>query len=200
MRITQGKISELSFMDHTPGQGQYRDFNMYNKVVGQQYGIIFFQKKCNDIIHNCTKKKKLINDLLKNLICVAKETEVPIVYHNAEFPAQIQWMITNGITICEFTFNRLVTVEATKNNMSVIVGVPNIVLGGSHNNNISALELLKNDIANIICSDYYSPSILLSIFKLCKEYNILLYKAVNYTILNPTKAMKIDQYYGWFYF
>lgn len=182
-------------MDHTPGQGQYKDLNTYRKVIEQQYGNISIEES-NKIIQKCQQKDKLSKFLLDNLIYAAKENEIPIAYHDVEFPEQLQWMVLNGLTICEFPLNRSVAIDAMKKNLFVVVGAPNILLGGSHNNNISALELLEKDIANIICSDYYSPAILFAIFKLYKEYDFPLYKAVKYATLNPAKAMKIDRDYG----
>lgn len=195
VRIQQGKISELSFMDHTPGQGQYKDLDTFRKVIEQQYGKVSSEKS-NQIIEKCQKKDKLNNSLLNKLICSANENKIPIAYHDVEFPEQLKWMLLNGLNICEFPLSISVAKEAVKNTMFVVVGAPNIVLGGSHNNNISALELLQNDLANIICSDYYSPSILFSIFKLYREHNFPLYKAVNYATINPAKAMKIDKQFG----
>lgn len=194
-RIQNGKISELSFMDHTPGQGQYKDLDTFRKVIQQQYGKVSTQKS-NEIIQKCQKKDKLDSQLLDELISAAHENNITMAYHDVEFIDQLKWMMANGLMICEFPLNRTVASDAIKNNMFVVVGAPNIVLGGSHNNNISALELLKNDLANIICSDYYSPSILYAIFKLYKEYDFPLYQAVNYATINPARAMKIDKDFG----
>lgn len=77
-----------------------------------------------------------------------------------------------------------------------MVGAPNILLNGSHNNNASATELLEHGYANIICSDYYSPSLLTSVFLLPKITHISLPEAVNFATLNPARAVKIDEKYG----
>ena len=43
------------------------------------------------------------------------------------------------------------------------MGAPNLVLGGSHSGNVSAMELIKLDLVDIISSDYVPRSLLQSV-------------------------------------
>ena len=62
--------------------------------------------------------------------------------------------------------------------------------------NISALDLIKAGYAYIICSDYYTPALLQSIFIIAQNTNIPLYEAVKYSTLNPAIALGIQDEYG----
>lgn len=193
--ISEGKIQELSLMDHSPGQGQYRDLDAYRKIIYSQYGKIS-DEQVEQIIKICETKPILDENQLNVLMFKAKENNVPVAYHDVEFKSQIDMMVKRGIKICEFPLNSEVAHYANKNNIFSVVGSPNIVLGRSHNNNISAKELIANKYANIICSDYFSTTLLVSIFVLFNEKICSLPEAVKLVTINPAKAIGIDEKYG----
>lgn len=78
-----------------------------------------------------------------------------------------------------------------KSGLYNLVGAPNIIHGKSHNNNLSAIELLKSGLVKIICSDYYSAAMLLSIFRL-KELGFGLEAATRFCSYFPAKALGLD--------
>ena len=49
------------------------------------------------------------------------------------------------------------------------MGAPNIVRGGSHSGNVSALELAKADLLDILSSDYVPSSLLTAVFELVNK-------------------------------
>jgi len=54
-----------------------------------------------------------------------------------------------------------------------MMGAPNIVRGGSHSNNVSALDLAKRGLLDIVSSDYVPAALLLSAFQLAKLWDDL---------------------------
>lgn len=193
--INNGLVHELSFMDHTPGQGQYKNILEFEKVIKQQYGNISKEER-EKIIKICTEKEKLSYDKLLNLILLANKKCIPIAYHDVESEKQVDWMISNGIKICEFPLNSCVSEYALKKGLYCVVGAPNVLLGKSHYNNASAIELLRKNQANVLSSDYFSPSLLIAIFKLYQDGNVSLNTAVNFASLYPAKALGISKNYG----
>jgi alpha-D-ribose 1-methylphosphonate 5-triphosphate diphosphatase len=72
----------------------------------------------------------------------------------------------------------------------VLVGAPNLVLGGSHSGNIAALDLLRDGQADILSSDYVPASLMESVFKLCAaNVGISLPQAVRLASFNPAQAV-----------
>ena len=193
--LCNGRISELSFMDHTPGQGQYRNINVFKKVIQQQYGMVSEKRKL-EIIETCLSKPKLATDKMNALIKKANELGIPMAYHDVDSTEQVEWMRNNNIKICEFPLSAAIAQYAFENNLYTIVGAPNIVLGHSHYNNVGASSLILKGFANIICSDYFSPSLLLSLFKLHKDFGLPLHEVIKLASLNPAKAVNIDDKYG----
>lgn len=185
------KIDQLSFMDHSPGQGQYHDLSVYKKEIDKQYGQLddFYKEK---IISVCQNKKKLSETQMLSLIKICNETNIPLAYHDVDNQNILDWMNKNHFSICEFPLSLDICKKAKEYSMFSVVGAPNIILGKSHNNNLSATALIKDNVANIICSDYYSPSLLLSIVTLTKQ-GISLPDAVNYCSYYPAKAVKLDK-------
>lgn len=193
--MESGKVHELSLMDHTPGQGQYSDINMFKKEIQKQYGSISYEKQ-QEIITSCQSKKKLSNNTISKLVQLACTKNIPIAYHDVENEAQLKWMKNNKISICEFPLNLSIAKKAIELGMYCIVGAPNIIKEKSHNNNLSAIKAIQSDAANIVCSDYYSCGLLYSLFQLAFKHGIPLPKAVSLATLNPAKALNISEYRG----
>lgn len=195
LRIQQGQIHEFSLMNHTPGQGQYASLDIFKREITKQYGDISESQK-NEIIRICQNKPLLTPCQISNLLACATSHGVSVAFHDVETEDQIRFMEQYQIQISEFPLNSPIAAKAAKKGLYNVVGAPNILLNGSHNNNASATELLEHGYANIICSDYYSPSLLTSVFLLPKITHISLPEAVNFATLNPARAVKIDEKYG----
>ena len=56
----KGHADLLSFMDHTPGQGQYRDVDFYRQRMIKDYG--FSEEHVDQIISNRMQLRELVTD------------------------------------------------------------------------------------------------------------------------------------------
>jgi alpha-D-ribose 1-methylphosphonate 5-triphosphate diphosphatase len=101
-----------------------------------------------------------------------------------------------GVKISEFPIELEVAKKAHAEGIFVTVGAPNIMLGGSHSGNLSAMEAIREGAADILCSDYYPAALLHSAFRLEEEGILPLPAAVRMLTLNPARAMGIDGDYG----
>ena len=194
-RLKNGVINELSLMNHTPGQGQYSNLDVFKDEIRKQYGDIS-PERINEIICECQNKPLLSQYQIKELLETAHRKRIPIAVHDVERETQLKFMKENGIKICEFPLNFDIAEKAHKQGLYNLVGAPNIMKNGSHNKNVSALDLIKAGYAHILCSDYYTPALLQSIFMIAKKTNIPLYEAVKYATLNPAIALGIQNEYG----
>ena len=193
--MENGQVHELSLMDHTPGQGQYSDLNMFKKEIIKQYGNLSIDKQ-EEIITICQRKSKLNNEMIQKLVDSASKNMISIAYHDVENEKQLKWMKVNKISICEFPLNIEIAQKAVAQGLYSIVGAPNILKEKSHNNNLSAIEALKYNGANIICSDYYSCGLLHAIFRLAFKHGFSLPKATSLATINPAKALNISDCRG----
>jgi alpha-D-ribose 1-methylphosphonate 5-triphosphate diphosphatase len=195
MRLKQKKIHELSLMNHAPGQGQYTDITNFKREIRNQYGDIS-DNEMDRIVLECQQKNILEPAQIDVLLNLARANDIPVAFHDIGTVEQIDFMIQNRINICEFPLSSQIAAEAAKRGLFNIVGAPNILKSRSQNNNASATELLKNGVAQIICSDYYSPAMLPSVFALSHTETITLPKAVSYATIYPARAIDINDKYG----
>lgn len=194
-RLKNGIIQELSLMNHTPGQGQYASLEVFKVEIRKQYGDIS-DERTDEIIRECQNKPLLSQEQVQNLLEVAQKNHIPIAFHDVELETQLNFMKKSGIGICEFPLNFEIAQKAHEQGLFNLVGAPNIVRNGSHNKNVAALKLINSGYAHVICSDYYTPALLQSLFIIAQKTNIPLYEAVKYATLNPAIALGIQDEYG----
>ncbi|MCL2139646.1 MAG: alpha-D-ribose 1-methylphosphonate 5-triphosphate diphosphatase [Treponema sp.] len=194
--LNSGAIHLLSFMDHTPGQGQYRDLEIFVKSY-TSWNAECSDKSVEAVLAEAKSKPVASHEMLKRLAALAHKKNIPLASHDDDSPEKIS-LVKNefGVTISEFPVSFEVAKKAHGEGILVVVGAPNIMLGGSHSGNLSAVEAVKAGMADILCSDYYPASLLHSAFRLEEEGILSLPAAVRMLTLNPAKAMGIAADYG----
>lgn len=184
----------MSFVDHTPGQGQYRDLEFFKKhIMGDNQSDAEKDKILQERMNAAKITSKQIEDAAK----MAKEAGIPMASHDDDSIEKLDYVMNNlGVNICEFPIELGVAKEAHKRGLMVVVGANNILMGRSHSNNLSALEAIKNDCADILVSDYFPASLLHAVFKIADQKVLPLYKAVNMATYNPACAVGIGDTTG----
>lgn len=192
LMIEDGDIDLFSIMNHTPGQGQYHDLEQFKHEIFKQYGAISSQKQF-EVIEQCTSKTILSNEKLLDVINRCHAFNIPIAYHDVDCEEVLSFMDRNDINISEFPLNDKSSISSYKHGFFNVVGSPNVLLGGSHNNNLSATETIKKGHANVLCSDYFPCTLLDAIFYL-KNIGVNICHAVNLATYYPAKATGMSNY------
>lgn len=192
--IKDGKVHLLSFMDHTPGQGQYRNLEIYKNIMRGYRSMS--DQEANVLIQNQVDKAKMTFDDIERLSRLAIEHNIAVASHDDDDVAKIQLVQSYGTTISEFPITLDVAKEAKKMGMQTIAGAPNILNGGSHSGNLSASEAIQAQVIDIICSDYYPPAMLHGIFELSKQYDEDLHRLFQLVTINPARAVNLDHEIG----
>lgn len=192
--VKDGKINLLSFMDHTPGQGQYRNIEIYKKTMKGYKNIS--DEEILQVVEEAQNKEKVELDVIKEMADLAKENHISIASHDDDSLEKVELMKEIGATISEFPINLDVAKKAKEEGFMVSVGAPNILLGSSHSGNLSAIEAINNNVADILCSDYYPQGMLNAIFIMHKKYDKDLPSMFRLATINPAKAVKIDNELG----
>jgi alpha-D-ribose 1-methylphosphonate 5-triphosphate diphosphatase len=194
--ISGGMVHELSFMDHTPGQGQYRDLEIYAKSIDgwtrDNMGM-----SAQEFIRERQSMPVATHGMLTGLSELARSRGIPLASHDDDTEEKAEFMRREyGAVISEFPVELSVARRARELGMSVVVGAPNIILGGSHSGNLSASEAISSGCADIMCSDYYPASLLHAAFRLESDGILTLPQAVKMLTLNPAEAMGIGGNFG----
>ena len=132
---------------------------------------------------------------IRRLVSRCQADGIPVASHDDDSEEKLDIVEAMGITISEFPVNMEAVASATRRNMHVSFGSPNVVRGKSISGNLSAREIILAGYGDILCSDYVPMSIIHAIFTLHHE-GIPLHKAVNMASLNPAKAAGIAGYTG----
>jgi alpha-D-ribose 1-methylphosphonate 5-triphosphate diphosphatase len=198
--IDQEKVHLISFMNHTPGQGQYRSLTAYQDTVTKYNGNLGGKEaklmSADELMEYHESKPKLTSRQLTELTNLARAKGIPVASHDDDTLEKLEENLKIGINISEFPIS-IETAKAAKSlGFSTVVGAANILRGSSHSGNMSAAEAVLEDCADIICSDYYSAAMLHSIFLMHTKHDIPLPQMVNKMTLNPAKAMGTDKEYG----
>jgi len=192
--IKDDKVHLVSFMDHTPGQGQYRDLEIYRKTLKGYQDLT--DKEFDTIIENNQKKEKLTIERIKEIANLALEKEIAIASHDDDSIEKLELVKSLGAMISEFPITLDIAKKAKEMGMFTIAGAPNVLLGGSHSGNLSATDAIINDTIDILCSDYYPPALLHAIFILHEKHGQDLSKMFNLVTINPAKAVNMDSIIG----
>lgn len=192
--IKEDKVNLLSFMDHTPGQGQYRNIEVYRKTMKGYKDVS--DSEIDEMIEARKNEDKLTIEAMEELANLAKEKNIAIASHDDDSSEKIDFIKGLGATISEFPITMDVARYAKKEGMLTIAGAPNVLLGGSHSGNLSAAEAISENCIDVLCSDYYPASMLHSIFILNEKYNMDLCEMFKLVTINPAKAVKMDKLIG----
>jgi len=186
--IADGVVDVLSFMDHTPGQGQYPTVNDYKNYLEKTYHMPF--EKVQEILSIKEQGRMQAGRSVETLCRAALLAGVTMASHDDDDKNKVHEYAKMGVRIHEFPIRVDVAKAARAEGNSVCVGAPNIVRGKSTGKGMLAMDAITAGAADIICSDYHPSSVLHSIFKLSKEA-MSLPEAVAMASLNPAQALAL---------
>lgn len=193
--IKENYIHYLSYMDHSPGQGQYRAPGSFEKYVMKNQGVTSDEVKM--IVDELMERKNEVDwNYLKELALLANIRNIAVASHDDDTNEKIDQAVQSGVSVSEFPITLEVAKYATSSGMKVCVGAPNVVRGASHDNNLKAVEAIQHGAAHIVCSDYHPSSILQAIFKLANDQVLPLHESTKLATLYPAEAMKISHQFG----
>jgi alpha-D-ribose 1-methylphosphonate 5-triphosphate diphosphatase len=194
--INQNKTHLISFMDHTPGQGQYSDFGLYHEAISKYNGKEIDTLGFDGVVEHHKNKKTLSPDQLKELARLAREKGIAAASHDDDTKEKLDLNREIGVDISEFPITLETAKYAKEQGFCTVMGAANILRGCSHSGNLSATEAVLEGFADILCSDYYPAAILHSIFHMNEKFGVKLPEMVNKATLNPAKATRTDKDYG----
>jgi alpha-D-ribose 1-methylphosphonate 5-triphosphate diphosphatase len=190
--MDKGYVSLLSVMDHTPGQGQ----QSYDKFINYSIRNGKTEEMAKRDLDEMLSRPKVDGEKLAALVRLAQENHVSIASHDDDSVEKVKAMQALGINICEFPINIPTAKYAIESGMHVVGGASNVLRGGSLSDNLDVRDAIKRGFINMLCSDYYPPSILHSIWKMVREEDLSWSDAVNLTSLNPARSVNMHQLTG----
>jgi alpha-D-ribose 1-methylphosphonate 5-triphosphate diphosphatase len=188
--IRDGQVDLFSIMDHSPGQGQFRDILAYKKYYGPVYAKS--DREMDRIIERKRKAKE--NDTpgaITHLVGACREHGISVASHDDDSREKIHWLKSMDIGVTEFPVNEEALSAAHENNIRVCLGSPNVVRGKSQAANLSARDAISRGLGDILCSDYAPMTLLHAVYTLVRHGIMPIHDAVNMVSLNPASAVGI---------
>lgn len=186
----QDRVGIVSLMDHTPGQRQFRDLKALKTYVTKKRGMN--DAEFADHVQNLRSLQKRFGAKHEaGAVAEASRLGAVLASHDDTTAQHVATSATNGVGFAEFP----TTVEAAQacrhHNISVMMGAPNLIRGGSHSGNVAAEDLARQNLLDIVSSDYVPSALLLSAFHLARVWDDLP-RAVASVTRNPAQAARLD--------
>lgn len=193
--LQKKSVDLVSFMDHRPGQGQYKNLSIYRKHLPGA-GKDLTDKEFEEIVYQEQHKPMLALEKIRELAAVARQNNIAVASHDDDSAEKIEENLQLGVTISEFPINMETAKKAKAAGLYPLLGAPNILLGGSHSGNLSAEEAIKEGCGAILCSDYYPQALLRAVFYLADKNILSLPEACALVSMNPAAAVGISSETG----
>ena len=189
--IAEDQIDLFSFMDHSPGQGQFKTIGSFKNYYGKVY------KKSDSELDELLEKKGRVCQIearqqIEELLTLCREKRISIASHDDDSPEKICWLKDRNIALSEFPVNLETARAAREHGIRTLFGSPNVFRGASQASNLSAREAIAAGYGDILCSDYAPMTLLHAVFTLVQLGMKTLPEAVQMTSLNPARAVGID--------
>ncbi|MES2536436.1 MAG: alpha-D-ribose 1-methylphosphonate 5-triphosphate diphosphatase [Pseudomonadota bacterium] len=164
------RLKLVSLMDHTPGQRQWTDISHYRTYVSGKRG--WSEDKVDSMLIGLQERQRAFaaanrRDVVAS--CTRRAAPVPLATHDDTTVAHVEEGVLDGVSISEFPTTLAAARAARERGLGIIMGAPNMVRGGSHSGNVSAAELARADLLDVLSSDYVPASLLHAAFLLQRE-------------------------------
>ncbi|MFH1658883.1 MAG: alpha-D-ribose 1-methylphosphonate 5-triphosphate diphosphatase [Pseudomonadota bacterium] len=184
--LADGLAHLISFMDHSPGQGQFRDVEAYRQYLAKTYKTD--EAALDDILKRKADAAQGALGRMQTLADEARALGVAIASHDDDSPAKVAAVKALGAVVSEFPINLETAQAAQAQGLSTLFGAPNILRGKSQSGNMRALDAVLAGVADCLCGDYSPAALLPSVMRLPELAGITLPQAVALVTRNPARA------------
>ena len=189
--LDDGQVDLVSLMDHTPGQGQYRNLEVHIRNKAAYHGVPEAEAR-RMVADTMARKSRPQEELLANIRTVSKICAahgVSLASHDDDTIEKAHLMAEVGATIAEFPVTLEAARVAADSGLMTAMGAPNAMRGVSYSGNLSARDLHAEGLLHILASDYHPAAILSAIRILAETDPDGLAGAVRLASANPAEAL-----------
>jgi alpha-D-ribose 1-methylphosphonate 5-triphosphate diphosphatase len=189
--LPRPEVALVSIMDHTPGQRQFVDESKLRHYYVKKHGMTDAQfdafaadRRRMHETYGAAHRAALIE--------LARTRGIALASHDDATVEHVAESVAAGMTIAEFPTTPEAAKASHEAGLAVLMGAPNLVLGGSHSGNVAAIDLARAGHVDILSSDYVPASLLRGVFQLAGAgIGFDLPKAAATAARNPARAAGI---------
>ena len=188
--IEKQEVDLLSVMDHTPGNGVFKDIEAYRDYRMRSGGSL--TEADEEISIRFGLLEKVDMKAIENLIHLSHYRNVITASHDDHTREKVVQSKEMGVRIAEFPVSKEAAIAARELDMDTVFGAANLVRDQSHAGNVLASNMIREGLCSIICSDYSPMAMLQGLFKIKEQSDIPFPELVALFSLNPARAVGID--------
>ncbi|MBS3849661.1 alpha-D-ribose 1-methylphosphonate 5-triphosphate diphosphatase [Devosia sp. BSSL-BM10] len=175
-----------SMMDHTPGQRQFQSLDAYKQFYQAGRTPAELESFITDRLDDHARYSGAHR---AHIVRRAHELGLALASHDDASLAHVQEGIADGVAIAEFPTTLEAAAAAHDAGLAILMGAPNVVRGKSHSGNVSATDLVRAGLLDILSSDYVPFAMLQAAFVLPQRVaGLTLPQALAMVTSNPAKA------------
>lgn len=163
-----------SLMDHTPGVGQYGNLTQY-RAMRLRDGEA--PEATERRIAELAEQRARVRGPNRAGLLALLRGRTMLASHDDRHAEDVAENLADGITLAEFPVSEIAARAARAGGQQIIAGAPNVVRGGSHTGNVSALDLIKAGLVDALASDYVPSSLWEAVFIITARTEISLPQA-----------------------
>ncbi len=188
--LSNGLTALASLMDHTPGQRQYRDVRKFREYYADEG---WSDEEFARVVERLRDEQARYAGVQRaRIVAQCRALGVPLASHDDATAEHVRQAADEGVAICEFPTTLEAARAARAAGMEVVMGAPNIVLGGSHSGNVSAMEVFRAGLLTALSSDYAPASLALAPFLIHQSEGVPLHECAALATANPARMLGLD--------
>lgn len=184
--LNAGQAHLMSFMDHTPGQGQFKDVTAYRSYIARTYKT--GETEIDALLARKQATAQSAAARIAEVAGVARARGVAVASHDDDSPDKLEAVLAFGATISEFPVNLATAQAARDHGLSTLYGAPNVLRGQSQSGSMRALDAVLAGVADCLCGDYSPAALLPAVMRLTELADLPLHDAMALVTANPARA------------
>ena len=183
------RVRLASLMDHAPGQRQFQTMEQYTLYYKVKRGLTD-QQFAEFVARRQEQSARYSAEHRRAIAAHCRKAGVTLASHDDATLSHVDEAVADGVRLAEFPTSVEAARASHEAGMSVLMGAPNVVRGGSHSGNIAAHDLAEAGILDVLSSDYVPSSLLQAVFRLAADVErISLPEAVALVTATPARTV-----------
>lgn len=155
--IGKAAVRLVSVMDHTPGDRQSLDRELWLDRMAREMGLdpVAARAAMEELL---TRSARVGAEVRAHVVARARSAGLPLMSHDDRTVAQVDQAREEGVVVAEFPTTLAAAERARALGLDIVMGAPNLLRGGSQSGNVALRDLLERDLCDVLCSDYIPRS------------------------------------------
>ena len=163
--VDNPRLRLMSMMDHTPGQRQWHDVALYREFRRKKNNRVWSDEDWQAYLdERVAQQQRFVPEARALIARHGRDKQIRLASHDDTTLADVEESANDGIAISEFPTTMVAAEHARKRGQWIVMGSPNVVLGGSHSGNVGAMTLAEAGLLDALTSDYVPASLLHAAF------------------------------------